>query len=222
MNSQTRREIRFGLASLVLTGIMFILSVVIRGPLDRNPVSLMRAALSPNFPAGVLIGLIGLLFSIYGQFGLYRYLTCQRESLVAFLAFLCMIPGLGLLLPLIAFLAVNLPAIATLYQQGNQAVIPLVESNFSGLGLALLSISSVASIINTILFSVVIWQHKTLPRWLGPVYALKGLLLVISGPGLYTTELLGAVLTLVCAGVLAWKGWQETAVREGQLYPVQA
>jgi hypothetical protein len=210
MNSQTRREIRFGLSALVLTGLLFTLGVAIRGPLDRDPVSLMRGALSPNFVPGAAIGLVGGVIQIYGLVGLYRYLTYAHESLIALLA-ISSVAGIALVLPLVTFLAVDAPVIAQLYQQGNQAVIAVVESNFTGFGLALLGVGSVAGSIGTILFGVAIWRHRSLPRWLGPVYALKGLLLAISGPGLFATELLGAVLTLVCACVLAWSGWQESA-----------
>lgn len=224
MNIQTRRDIRMGLSALVLTGLFYTLSVTIRGPLDPNPASLLRGILAPNFVPGVMIGLVGGLFQIYGLFGLYRYLTFQRESWIAFLAVVLGIAGLVLfVLPFVTFLAVNGPVIAELYQQGNQAMIAVIEANFTRpLGVALLGISSVAGILSTILFAITIWQNASLPKWLGPLYAFKGLLLTVSGPGLFATELLGAVLTLFSALVLAWKGWQESAIRVGEWSPAQA
>lgn len=222
MNIQTRREIRSGLIALVLVGLLFTLGVAIRGPLERDPAALMRAALSSNFVTGATISLIGGVIQIYGLFGLYRYLTYRRESLTALLAVIFSVAGIVLVLPLVAFLAVNVPVIAKLYQQGNQEVITIVESSFTGLGLALLGVSSMAGGISTILFAVSIWRHERLPRWLGPLYGFKGLLLALSGPGFFTTELLGAVLTLVCACVLAWKGWQESVIEAAHWSPAQA
>ncbi len=217
MNAQTRREIRFGLIALVLTGLFFTLGVALRGPLDRDPASLMRAALAPNFVPGLTIALMGGVIQIYGLFGLYRYLTYRDESWVAFLAIVLSIASLVLVLPLVTFLAVNVPVIAELYQQGHQEVIAVVESNFTGLGLALLGFSSVAGIIDPILFAVVIWRHGRLPRWTAVVWGLKGILLALSGPGFFTTELLGAVLLLITAGVIARKGWEESV--SGAEYP---
>jgi len=221
MNIQTRREIRFGLIALVLSGLLYTLGVALRGPIDPDPASLMRAALSPHFAPGLTISLVGGVLQVYGLFGLYRYLTYQRESLIAFLAVVLSIASLVLILPLGAFLAVNVPVIAELYQQGNQEVIAVVESNFSGLGLALLGISSVVGLIDPILFAIAIWQHKTLPKWISVVWGLKGIMLALSGPGFFTTELLGAALLLLTAGAIAWKGWQESTVRAGQWSPAQ-
>lgn len=223
MNTQTRREVRFGLLALVLTGLLYTLGVALRGPLLTDPDSLMRAALSPNFVPGVTISLVGAVLQVYGLFGLYRYLTYQAESRIALLAVALSIVGLALILPLVGFIAVNVPVIAELYQQGNHEVYAVVEANFtSPLGLSLLGGSSVAGTISTILFTVAIWRHGRLPRWLAFLYGLSGLMLSLSGPGFFTTELLGAVLTLVCACVLAWKGWQESVMRAGQWSPAQA
>lgn len=225
MNIQTRREISFGLSALVLTGLMYTLSVLIRGPLDRDPAVLMKAVLSPNFVPGVVIGLFGGVFSIYGNiFGLYRYLTLRDKSLISFLAMVLSPLGLMLfVLPFVTFLAINVPVIAELYLQGNQAVLAVFKATFTNpFSLGLLSTTSVIGVISTLLFAVAIWRDGRLPNWLAVVWVLKNLLLIISGPGLFVTELLGAVLTLVCAVVLAWKGRQETSVREGQLSPAQA
>jgi hypothetical protein len=114
MNIQTRREIRFGMSALALTGLLFTLSVLIRGPLDRDPIVVMQAVLAPNFVPGVMIGLIGGVLSIYGNFfGLYRYFTLRDKSLIPFLAIVLNPLALMMfVLPFLAFLAVNVPVIA--------------------------------------------------------------------------------------------------------------
>ena len=227
MNSQTCREIRFGLVALALAGLLFTLSIVIRGPLDRDTAALMSAALSSNFVPGAVIGLIGGVIQIYGLFGLYRYLTYQRESLIAFLAVMVSPLGIVLVLPLVTFLSVNVPVIAELYQQGNQEVIAVVESSFSGLGLAVLGVHSLCGLAGAFLFAAAIWRDGRLPRWISILYALSGIMLSLSGPGLFVTELLGALVFLMSAGVIAWYGWHESAPgavqsasQEGVLKPV--
>lgn len=213
MNSQTQREIRFGLTALVLSGLLFTLSVVMRGPINPDPASLMQAALPSNFVPAVALGLIGGVIQIYGLFGLYRYLTYQRESLIAFLAIVFCPLGIVLVLPLVTFLGVNLPVIRVLYQQGNQAVIAVFEANFNSvLGLAVLGASSVGGILGAILFAIAIWQDQRLPKWASILFGLSGLLLGLSGPGFFTTELLGAIVFLISAGMIAWKGWQEAVL----------
>jgi hypothetical protein len=216
MNIQIRREIRFGLSALVVTGLLFTLSVVVRGPLDRDPAVLMQAVLSPNFVPGVVIGLIGGVLSIYGNFfGLYRYLTLRDKSLIPFLAIVLSPLGLMMfVLPFVTFLAVNVPVIAELYQQGNHEVLAVFHATFTNpLSLALLGGTSVTGVIGTLLFAISIWRDGRLSKWVAVGWALRGLLLIISGPGFFATELLGAVLALILSSVIAWHGWQESLVR---------
>ncbi|SRR6266540_1923364 len=216
MDSQTHREIRFGLAALALSGLLFTLGVALRGPIDlADPGSFVRAAVSPSYvPAWTLI-LVGGVLQLYGFFGLYRYLTHKAPSPIAFLAFVLSITGVALFLPLAAFFAVTGPVIANLYQQGNQGVIAVVAANFtSGLGLALLGVSLAAAIIGVVLFAIAIWRHGGLPKWTGVLLALSTLLLGV--PVTFTTELSGAVILLAGASVIAWKGWQESVSEPGQ------
>ncbi len=216
MNSQTRREIRFGLIALALSGLLFALGIVLRGPVDlADPGSCCRATVSPNYVPAWTIILVGGVLQLYGVFGLYRYLTYQAENLIAFLAFVLSVAGIALFLPLAAFLAVSAPVIAELYRRGTQGVIAVVEANFtSPLGLALLGVSTAAGIIGLILFGIAIWRDGRLPKWTGVLLGLTVLLLAI--PVTFTTELLGAVLLLIGAGMIAWKGWQESVAGAGQ------
>ena len=217
MKTQTRLELRFGLLALGLSGLLFVLSIAVRGPLDRNPASLMAAALSSNFVPGVTIGLIGGLVHIYGLFGLYRYLTYRRQSLTAFLAVVLSPLGIVLVLPLLTFLAVDVPVIAELYRQGHQEVLAVFKSNFVGLGLAVLGVSSATGSIGALLFAVAIWRDGELSKWAGVLFGLSGILLALGGPGFFVVELLGALCLLISAGMIAWKGWQESMAAEGEI-----
>jgi len=166
MNLQTRREVRFRLIALVLSGLLFTVSVILRGPIDSALSSLMRAALCSAFVSGVAVGLIGGVIQIYRFFGLYPYITYQREDLTALPAIVLNPLGIVLVLPLVSFLAVHVPVIAELYQQGNHAVYAVVEANFtSPLGLTMLGTSSMAgNIIGGILFAIAIWRDGRLSK----------------------------------------------------------
>ena len=190
MNSQARREIRFGLVALALSGLLLTLGVALRGPIDlADPGSFVRGAVSTTYVAAWTIILAGGVLQLYGFFGLYRYLTYHASSLIAFLAFVLSTTGIALFLPLATFFAVNGPVIASLYQQGDQRVIAIVEANFtSGLGLAVLGVSTAAAFIGVVLFAIAIWRHGRLPKWTGVVFALSTFLLGV--PVAFTTELL--------------------------------
>lgn len=166
MNFQTRYEIRFGLIALALSGLLLALSTILRGPISlSDPDSFIRNADSPTYVLAWTLILIGGVLNLYGSFGLYRYLTYQTQSLIAFWAFVLRIVGIALFLPLATFFAINGPVIAKLYQQGNQEVIAVVKSNFSGLGLTLFGLSGVGEIVGWILFTVALWRDGRLPKW---------------------------------------------------------
>jgi hypothetical protein len=211
MNSLTRLEIRSGLIALALSGLLLTLGILLRGPVAiTNPEAMIRSASSPGFlPGWILIVVFGV-FHVYGTFGLYRYLTYQVESRIAFLAFMLRIAALSLALPLANFFAVSMPGIADIYRQGNHEVNALVEANLtSGLGLILLAIGGVTGLPGTILFAIAISKHPRLPRWTGILYGLSPFGLAI--PTTTATEGLGAVLLLISSSVIAWIGWQDAA-----------
>jgi hypothetical protein len=214
MNTQTRREIRSGLMALVGSSLLFVLGIILRGPIPSVaiPASFSLAAASVNYAAGWTVILIGFALQLYGLFGLYRYLTYRAQNLMALLAFVLRIVGLAFLLPLASFLAVNVPVIARLYLQGNQEALTIWDANSTGFGSVLTIVLSTAAIIGAILFMVAIWRDGRLPKWTVVLWALSQPLLI---GFTFTTELLGAVLLLISTAMIAWKGWQESAAGTG-------
>lgn len=207
---QVRREIRFGLVALALSGLSFIIGAGLRGPIDlADPSSLVRGAASNSYVAAWTMILAGGILQLYGFFGLYRYLTCRAPGRIAFLAFVLSTTGIALFLPLAAFLAVSGPVIANMYQQGDLGVIAVVAAQFtSGLGLALLAVEGAAYVLGAVLFAIAIWRDGRLPKWTGVLFALSVLLVAV--PVTFATELLGAVILSISAGTIAWKGWLES------------
>ena len=204
MNTQTRREIRSGLIALALSGLLSTLVAALRGPFDlADPGSHnIGAALSPTYLPGWTLILIGVVLHLYGLFGLYRYLTYEAQSLIAFLAFVLNVGGLTLALPFLGLLTAHRPVIAELYQQGYREVI------------ALLAVAGLARIIGMPLLVIAIWKDGRLPKWTGIAFLL-GFLLAAAAVT-FATELLGAALLLISTGMMAWKGWQESAIGTGQ------
>ena len=212
MNTQTRREIRFGLIALALSGLLLTLGAALRGPVNLPDLGsyIIPAALSPSYVRGWTIILVGFVLQLYGTFGLYRYLTYQAENLIAFLAFVLRIAGVALFAPLITFLVVSGPVIADLYQQGHQEVIAIVEANLTGgLGLALLGVAAGAATIGAFLFAIAIWRHGRLPKWTAVLLVLGILLQAVPSPTV-AIELLGLGLFFISTSMIAWKGWQDT------------
>ena len=204
MNIQARREIRSGLIALALSGLLSTLVAALRGPFDlADPESsTIRAALSPDYTPGWTLTLIGVVLHLYGLFGLYRYLTYEAQSLIAFLAFVLNVAGLTLALPFLGLHAAHRPVIAELYQQGYQEVI------------AVLGVAVLARIIGVPLFVIAIWKDGRLPKWTAIAFPLG--LLLSAAAVTFATELLGTLLLLISTGMMAWKGWQESAVGAGQ------
>ena len=200
MTTQTRREIRFGLIALALSALLATLGAVLSGPFDlADPGSdIIPAALSPIYLPGWMLILVGVVLQLFGLFGLYRYLTYEAQSLTAFLAFGLNVAGLTLALPFLGLLTAHRPVITELYQQGYQEVI------------AVLGVAALARIIGMPLLVIAIWKDGRLPKWTAIAFLL-GFLLAAAAVT-FASEILGAVLLLVSTSMMAWKGWQESAV----------
>jgi hypothetical protein len=214
MNTQTRWEIRSGMIALVGSSLLFVLGIILRGPIPSVaiPASFSPAAASPNYVTGWTVILFGFALQLYGLFGLYRYLTYRAQNLIALLGFALRIMALTFFLPLAAFFAINVPVIARLYQQGDQIALSVWEANSSGPGFALMIISSTAAISGALLFMIAIWRDGRLPKWTVIVFALSVPLLI---GFTFATELLGGVLLLSSTAMIGWKGWQEPTAGTG-------
>src|SRR5918994_2149188 len=175
MHAQTARDIDLGLIALALSGLLFGVGIILRGPVElADPGSCCRAAPSAGYVSGWTIILVGGVLHLFGLFGLYRYLTDRRGNAFALPALVLAVAGVALVIPLATFFAVHAPVIADLYVQGTQDVIAVVEAGFrSALGLALVGFSSAAGIIGPFLFAVAIWRDGRLPKWTGVIFALS-------------------------------------------------
>jgi hypothetical protein len=161
MNVQTGREVRLGLIALALSGLLWTVGIVLRGPADlTDPGSCCRAEFSPAMYVASTVIAVAML-PLYGFFGLYRYLSYRHDNRIAFLAFVISVAATALFFSLTTFLAVSGPAIAELFQQGNRGAIAVAEANFtSPLDRSWLVVRGSAWIIGPILFAVAIWRRE--------------------------------------------------------------
>jgi len=211
MNSQTRRDIRFGLISLALSGLLMTLAAVVRGPMSGlTGEFLLRDAASPNWGPAWAIGVVGSVLQVYGFLGLYRYLTYRAENRLAFLAAVLSATAMALFIGPASFIAFYSPVVGNLYLQGNEAMIAVWNARLaSTLGSALFGVMGVGYIFGPILFAVAIWRDGRLPKWTGIFLALSSALTAY--PVFFPAEVLGMVLLLISSSVMAWKGWRESA-----------
>jgi len=198
--------------ALAITGPLFTLGIILRGAIDiSDTTSLIREALSPGYTTGWTLIVFGFVLQLYGFFGLYRYLTTKTESLIALWGFALRIVGGALGVPAFMFLAINGPEIARQQQRGNPDAIIMLERFFTGgLGVAALGFASTAAVVGFILFVIVMWRDGRLPRWTVVTFTLSLPLLAIAVT--FVTELLGGIFWLISTAVIAWTGWQESAV----------
>jgi len=211
-SNQTRREVRSGLVVLALTGPLFTVGIILRGAIDISDTSsLIREALSPGYTTGWILIVVGFVLQLYGFFGLYRYLTTKTESVMALWGFALRTVGGALGVPAFMFLAINGPEIARQQQRANPDAIIVLERFFNGgLGVAALGFASTAAVVGFILFVIVMWRDGRLPKWAVVTFALSLPFLAIAVT--FVTELLGGILWLISTAVIAWTGWQESAV----------
>ena len=82
MNVQTGREVRLGLIALALSGLLWTVGIVLRGPADlADPGSCCRAEFSPAMYVASTVIAVGAMLPLYGFFGLYRYLSYRHTTI---------------------------------------------------------------------------------------------------------------------------------------------
>lgn len=210
------RRIRAGMACLVLSGVMTLIGLWLRGP---NPVQghafdaelFVRLSLAPTHDLTWALLLANLSVQIFGWLALLAFLRGTPSEPVAFWGTMLSIAGNGLFLPIAGVIGLTAPTVARLYQAGNPEVIAIADGGvFGPLALGFLIASALALLVGAMLVAVAIWRTRPLPRWAAPVYALHALCLTMFAQVDYRLEFLGAPLLLLSATGIALAVWRAT------------
>lgn len=210
MNTQNTTRNRLGMLALLLAGILFAVTLLLRGPsiIDptADPAGFARAVTSANHVTWALGTIVANALATLGVLALYSYLATSPVNRLAFAAMICVVLHDALFASFLGF-NLALPAIGELYLQGQQAVIKAAA--YPVPLMAILSLGSVLGLIGFILFGIAIWRSGRLPKWTAiPLALALPLLAFAPAASFFVAEFLGAVLWVVAAAGLLWGVWR--------------
>jgi hypothetical protein len=121
-----RVRIRLGMVAFLLSGLLTIIGLWLRGP---NPVdghsldaaAFVRVSLQPTHNLTWALLLTNLTLQIYAWIALWAFLRDSREEGLAFWGMVLSIAGNALFLPIAGIIALTAPMVAGLYAAGNTA-----------------------------------------------------------------------------------------------------
>jgi hypothetical protein len=214
MNLATMQsQIRFGMISLLLAGILLMVNIMVRGPFSGpdDPAALARVATAPLYVPVWIMAIASAIFYVIGYVGLFQYFEQHQQAGLGYWGMLLSTIGIILLVPLWGMLALTAPTIGEMYLAGNETGMQVFRAALDPqrpAGIAMLAVSGIASLIGTILYCIGFWRIPTLPNWLIVPFFLHALLLIIP----ITTPWLepwGTLMQIIAAGGLIWKTWPE-------------
>lgn len=218
---KTQRRIRLGMVCFVASGVMTLVGLWLRGP---NPVSghgfdaeaFVAASLSPNYNFTWALLLANLTIQFYAWLALWAFLRGTPVERTAFWGMILSFAGNGLFLPIAGVIGLTAPAVARLYQQGNESVLAIADGGvFGPLALGFLIASAVTLLLGAVLTAIAAWRSGILPKWAAAAYALHALCLTFFAQVHYALEFSGAPLLLASAIGIAVSVWRQTEGRTG-------
>ena len=197
--------VRLGMFALPCSGLLGTISILLPGVfIDPSVDPRGFAQASGSIGLGNMLGIVALVLWLVGIQALYSFLAGMSVRRWALVALIFSFAGIGLFLPLAGILAFAAPVAGRAYLNGDKNAISLIAdsialSNPSALLFGGLSV--LPFIVCSIIFGLVIWRCRELPRWTGITYAVAGTLSFLSAP-LYnfTVALLGGLLLLIGGG----------------------
>jgi hypothetical protein len=124
-----------------------------------------------------LVGLVSLVFLLFGFQALHAFLERNFVDRWAFPGLVLSVIGTALFLPFLGIIAFAGPVVGRLYLNGQVQAVSIISQATSILNPAALvfgGISVASSILGSILFSVAIWRSGKLPKWSAIAYAISG------------------------------------------------
>jgi len=219
--SQVARDaarIRAGMVALVLSGLMTLAGLWLRGPNPVDGHSIDRAlfletSLASTHSLTWALLLANLPLQIFAWLALWAFLRPSGQERLGFWGFALSTAGNGLFLPIAGVIALTAPAVAGLVASGNEGALAIAQDAvFGPLALPFLMASAVALLAGGIAFGIAIWRHPELPGWAAPLYVLHTLCLTFFAQVHYALEFAGAPLLLVSGVAVAVAVWRSPSL----------
>jgi hypothetical protein len=166
--AKERFRVRLTAASLVLSGIFFVLFPVVRPFFDESSLRGAEEFASNSWVVAHSLGIGGFILLSLGFLGVFIQLRGTQAERRAFLALVLCWVGAGLTLPFFGAEAFALQVIGrATVSQNNPALIPLVNSVRFGPGIIFIISGLLLIGAATIVLASAIWKSATLPKWSG-------------------------------------------------------
>jgi hypothetical protein len=209
VNTFHKTKLRFSAVALLASSLLTLGGLLLRGPLiiDLSDAQTFAESVtsSNNLIAETFLPL-SLIIQLFGFLGIYLYLERPETQKINFSGMLFSILGNGLFLPFAGVFAFAMPIVGKLYLDGRTDVIQVAELTLGpGIGFAYLIASAFALIAGSVLFGIVMWKTKDIPRWIPFIYIIQAFSLSFGASISYVFEMTGGILLLIFSIVFGGK-----------------
>ena len=214
MKNTDQTRLRLGATALILSALLTLGGLYLRGPLltdTSNAQVFAESVASPNNLIAETFLPLSLVIQLFGFLGMYAYLDSAATQKSSFWGMVFSILGNGLFLPFAGVFAFAIPIVGKLYLAGDADVIQVAALALApGTGFFYLIASAIALTIGAVLFGIAMWKRQNLPRWLPVIYVAQALGLSFGASIAYVLEVTGGILLLVFSTVFGVKMWNES------------
>jgi hypothetical protein len=205
-------KLRLGAAALILSALLTLGGLLLRGPLITDlsdAQAFARSAASANNLIAETFLPLSLVIQLFGFLGIYIYLDKPESQKTGFWGMVLSILGNGLFLPFAGVFAFAMPIVGKLYLNGNMDVIKVAEVTLGpGTGFAYLIASAFSLTIGAVLFARAMWKTNDIPRWLPVVYVLQAFCLSFGASIGYPFEVTGGIFLFLFSVVFGMRMWK--------------
>lgn len=211
METSNHTHLRFLAVALVLSALLTLAGLFLRGPLvtsTADPQAFAESVASPgNLIAETFLPL-SLVLQIFGFLGIHTYLRPSAPR-ASFWGMTLSILGNGLFLPFAGLFAFAMPIVGKLYLAGNADALEVASLALGpGTGFAYLIASAFALTAGGILFAIAMWKSD-LPRWLAVIYVVQAFGLSFGASIHYAFEQTGGALLVIFSLVFGMRLWRK-------------
>lgn len=212
MNTFHQTKLRLGALALMLSALLTLGGLFLRGPLITNvsdAQAFAQSVASSNNRIAEIFLPLSLVIQLYGFLGMYAFLESPATQKSSFWGMVFSLLGNGLFLPFAGVFAFAMPIVGKLYLEGKTDALQVAALTLApGTGFFYLIASALALTAGAALFAVAMWKSG-LPRWLAGMYFIQALCLSFGASVAYAFEVTGGILLLVFSIVFGMKMWNE-------------